>query len=68
MTRAAVSILLVVLGLCAGIILGSRLGLMEARTCYMQLLECASGDHALLSPQDQQINTRLLSWADGERD
>ena len=68
MSRAAVSILLTLLGLCAGIVLGSRIGLMEARTCYMQLLECASGNTALLSPQDHEINTRLLSWADGERD
>ena len=68
MSRAAVSILLTLLGLCAGIILGSRLGIMEARTCYMQLLECASTNQTILDPRDQEINTRLLSWADGERD
>jgi hypothetical protein len=68
MSRAAISILLTVLGLCAGIVLGSHLGLQEARTCYMQLLECASTNQTILDPRDHEINTRLLSWADGERD
>lgn len=57
MTRAAVSILLALLGLCAGLLIGSRHGLYVATQYAVMLRECES---AMPTERNWVTQTRLV--------